>query len=185
MLAHSHHDQRRRCNGRAAETRVVWHSRGPRFRHHARRIRRRRPAGSLFRGLHAAGQTTPDRLGPVGTAEVGERSDPRLRQAHDRRARRDRRRPVEGTQRGTVGYVPTFRGLRPRHTAVLDRLRALEGAEFDKSYAQAQLSARTETVEQLDADAQTGGNADLRRFAEATLPRLQSELEHARRIAGQ
>jgi len=81
--------------------------------------------------------------------------------------------------------VPTFRGLRPRHTAVLDRLRALEGAEFDKSYAQAQLSARTETVEQLDADAQTGGNADLRRFAEATLPRLQSELEHARRIAGQ
>ena len=81
--------------------------------------------------------------------------------------------------------MPTFRGLRPRHTAVLDRLRALEGAEFDKSYAQAQLSARTETVEQLDADAQTGGNADLRRFAEATLPRLQSELEHARRIAGQ
>ena len=57
--------------------------------------------------------------------------------------------------------------------------------EFDKSYAQAQLSDQTETVEQLDAYAQTGGNVDLRRFAENTLPRLQSELEHARRIAGQ
>ena len=35
---------------------------------------------------------------------------------------------------------------------------------------------QTETVEQLDAYAQTGGNADLRRFAENTLPRLRSEL---------
>ena len=84
-----------------------------------------------------------------------------------------------------IGYVPTSRGVRPRHTAVLDRLHTLEGVEFDKSYAQAQLSAQTETVEQLDAYAQTGGNVDLRRFAENTLPRLQSELEHARRIAGQ
>jgi len=84
-----------------------------------------------------------------------------------------------------VGYVPTSRGVRPRHTAVLDRLHTLEGAEFDKSYAQAQLSAQTETVEQLDAYAQIGGNVALRRFAEDTLPRLQSELEHAGRIAGQ
>jgi putative membrane protein len=84
-----------------------------------------------------------------------------------------------------VGYVPTFRGVRPRHTAVLDRLHTLEGAEFDKSYAQAQLSAQTETMEQVDAYARTGGNAELRRFAEDTLPRLQSEFEHARRIAGQ
>jgi putative membrane protein len=84
-----------------------------------------------------------------------------------------------------VGYVPTSRGVRPRYTAVLDRLHTLEGVEFDKSYAQAQLSAQAEAVEQVDAYAQTGGNVDLRRFAEDTLPRLQAGLEDARRIAGQ
>jgi putative membrane protein len=84
-----------------------------------------------------------------------------------------------------VGYVPTSRGVRPGYTAVLDRLHTLDGAEFDKSYAQAQLLAQTETVEQVDAYAQSGANADLRRFSEEALPRLQSELENARRIAGQ
>ena len=68
---------------------------------------------------------------------------------------------------------------------MLDRLHTLEGVEFDKSYALAQLSAQTDAVEQVDTYAQTGSNAYLRRFAEDALPRLQSELEHARRIAAQ
>ena len=84
-----------------------------------------------------------------------------------------------------VGYVPSSRALRPRHTATLDRLRTLEGETFDKLYGQAQLEAHIEIVDQVDAYAKEGGNADLRRFALETLPRLQSGLEQARLIAGQ
>jgi putative membrane protein len=83
-----------------------------------------------------------------------------------------------------VGYVSSS-GVRPRHTAVLDRLHTLNGAEFNQAYATAQLAAQIDVVDEFDAYAQTGGNANLRRFAQETLPRLQSELEHARRIAGQ
>jgi putative membrane protein len=81
-----------------------------------------------------------------------------------------------------VGYVPTSSSVRPRHTAVLDRLHTLEGTEFDKAYASAQLAAQIEIVDQVEAYGRDGGNADLRRFAEQALPRLQAELEHARRI---
>lgn len=82
-----------------------------------------------------------------------------------------------------VGYAPSSGAVRPRHIAVLDRLSTLEGEKFDKAYTSAQLAAQIEAVDEVDAYAQTGGNADLRRFALETLPRLQSELEHAKRIA--
>lgn len=84
-----------------------------------------------------------------------------------------------------VSYAPTPGDPRPRHTAVLDRLNTLQGAEFDDAYAVAQLAAQIEAVAQVGAYSQNGGDSNLRRFAQEILPKLEAELDHAKRIAGQ
>ena len=84
-----------------------------------------------------------------------------------------------------VSYAPTPGGSRPRHADVLDRLATLEGGAFDNAYANAQLAAQIEVVAQVGAYSQNGGNGNLRKYAQETLPRLQAELDHAKRIAGQ
>lgn len=84
-----------------------------------------------------------------------------------------------------VSYAPTPGGERPRHTAVLDRLSTLQGGEFDAAYASAQLSAQLEAVAQVGAYSQSGGDGNLRRFAQEALPKLEAQLDHAKRIAGQ
>jgi putative membrane protein len=83
-----------------------------------------------------------------------------------------------------VGYVPTAGDARARYTAVLDRLRTLDGETFDKAYTEAQLTAQLDIVDEVGAYAREGSNANLHRFALEALPRLQSELEHARQLAG-
>jgi len=84
-----------------------------------------------------------------------------------------------------VSYAPTPGGAQPRHTAVLDRLNTLQGGDFDTAYASAQLAAQLEAVAQVGAYSQSGGNGDLRRFAQEALPKLEAQLDHAKRIAGQ
>ena len=76
-----------------------------------------------------------------------------------------------------VSYAPTPGGSRPRHADVLDRLGTLQGGEFDNAYASAQLA--------VGAYSQNGGNGNLKKFAQESLPKLQAELDHAKRIAGQ
>jgi putative membrane protein len=84
-----------------------------------------------------------------------------------------------------VSYAPTPGDSRPRHADLLDRLGMLQGAEFDNAYANAQLVAQIELVAQVGAYSQNGGNGNLRKYAQETLPKLQAELDHAKRIAGQ
>ena len=84
-----------------------------------------------------------------------------------------------------VSYAPTPGGSRPRHADVPDRLGTLQGGEFDNAYASAQLAAQLEAVAQVGAYSQNGGNGNLKKFAQESLPKLQAELDHAKRIAGQ
>jgi putative membrane protein len=91
----------------------------------------------------------------------------------------------KGRSEAGVSYAPTPGGARPRHADVLDRLGTLQGSEFDVAYANAQLAALIEAVDQVGAYSQNGGNANLRRVAQEAFPKLQLELEHAKRIAGQ
>jgi putative membrane protein len=92
---------------------------------------------------------------------------------------------AKARQESGVTFAPTPGGREPRHAAVLDRLAALNGTEFDAIYASSQLDAHIEAVDQFGAYSQNGGNANLRRFAQGMLPKLKEHLEHARRIAGQ
>ena len=91
---------------------------------------------------------------------------------------------VKARQEAGVTYAPTPGGREPRHAAVLDRLSILSGEEFDATYARAQVDAHIEAVDQFGAYSQNGDNANLRKFAQGMLPKLQAHLEHAKRIAG-
>lgn len=66
----------------------------------------------------------------------------------------------------------------------LNQLNALQGAQFDTAYANAQLRVQTAAVDQYGAYSQNGKSGPLRRYAQETLPSLQSLLEYAKRLAG-
>ena len=72
----------------------------------------------------------------------------------------------------------------PNTAAVLQRLAALEGPQFDTAYANAQLAMHTNAVDQYGAYSQNGDNGALRRYAQMMLPKSKAHLEIARRLAG-
>ena len=82
-----------------------------------------------------------------------------------------------------VSYAPDP-GNPPNTVAVLQRLNALEGVEFDTAYANSQLAIQTQANEQYGAYSQNGDNGTLRRYAQAMKPKAEMHLEYARRIAG-
>lgn len=82
-----------------------------------------------------------------------------------------------------VSYAPDPNG--PPNTArMLPQLNALQGAEFDAAYANAQLAIQTEAVDQFGAFSQNGNSAPLRRYAQMMLPKSKMFLEYAKRLAG-
>jgi putative membrane protein len=66
----------------------------------------------------------------------------------------------------------------------MTRLNSLQGAEFDKAYADAQVRLQTAAVAQFGAYSQNGQSGPLRRYAQEILPPSQSFLEYAERLAG-
>jgi putative membrane protein len=66
----------------------------------------------------------------------------------------------------------------------MNRLNSLQGVEFDTAFADAQLRVQTATVAQYGAYSQNGQSGPLRRYAQETLPKQESFLEYARRLAG-
>jgi putative membrane protein len=57
-------------------------------------------------------------------------------------------------------------------------VQAAEGDAFDKTYIQHQAKAHQDTIAMFQAEAQNGSDADLRAFAEKTLPTLNKHAEH-------
>jgi putative membrane protein len=82
-----------------------------------------------------------------------------------------------------VSYAPDP-STPPNTVAVLQRLNAAVGVEFDTAYANAELASHTYAVDQLGAYSQNGDNGALRRYAQAMFPKAKEQLEYARRMAG-
>jgi len=57
-------------------------------------------------------------------------------------------------------------------------VQAAEGDSFDQTYMKHQAQAHQETIAMFEAEAQNGTDADLRAFAEKTLPVLKKHAEH-------
>jgi putative membrane protein len=63
--------------------------------------------------------------------------------------------------------------LTPKHQDTVDKLKQAGQGKFDGQYVAAQIKAHDEAVDLFSKYAKNGDNADLKQFAEATLPSLQ------------
>jgi putative membrane protein len=90
---------------------------------------------------------------------------------------------VKSRAEAGVSYAPDPANP-PNTVAVLQRLNAAVGAEFDTSYANAELASHAYAVDQLGAYSQNGDNGTLRRYAQAMFPKAKDQLEFAKRMAG-
>lgn len=82
-----------------------------------------------------------------------------------------------------VSYAPDP-AAPPNTHAILQRLSALQGPEFDTSYANAQLGIQTDAVAQYGAYSQNGNSGPLKKYAQMMYPKAQDFLEYAKRMAG-
>jgi putative membrane protein len=62
----------------------------------------------------------------------------------------------------------------------MTRLNSLQGAEFDKAYADSQVRLQTAAVDQFGAYSQNGSSGPLRRYAQEVLPKSKEFLEYAK-----
>ncbi len=72
--------------------------------------------------------------------------------------------------------------LDPQHQQKLQQLQQAQGAAFDRLYAQQQLEAHRTAVDMFQNYGRSGDNAQLRQFAERTLPVLQGHLRKAQQL---
>lgn len=67
--------------------------------------------------------------------------------------------------------------------AELDRLRKLQGADFDREYVKSQLAAHKAAVALFAKQSKSGKDSDLREFAATTLPTLHDHLQLVEQLA--
>jgi putative membrane protein len=75
--------------------------------------------------------------------------------------------------------------LDPEHRAMLDKLTGLSGNQFDKTYMQGQVKGHEKAVSLFEAYAAAGENADLKSWANDTLPTLKDHLKEAKNVSAQ
>jgi putative membrane protein len=81
--------------------------------------------------------------------------------------------------------IPVAPRMDQKHQETADKLSKLSGAEFDRTYMTGQVKDHEETVELFEAQAKNGQDADLKGFAERTLPTIREHLKMARQLADQ
>ena len=69
-----------------------------------------------------------------------------------------------------------------KHDAMVDRLTALKGAEFDRAYMDAMVEDHEHDVEAFREAAKSAENAEVKQFAQKTLPTLEEHLKMAKEI---
>jgi putative membrane protein len=77
---------------------------------------------------------------------------------------------------------PQTTGLDQQHTALLQQLEQAQGAAFDRLYARQQVQAHMQAVDLFRNYGRAGDNAELKRWASATLPSLEEHLRLAQQL---
>ena len=70
--------------------------------------------------------------------------------------------------------------LDAKHQALLDQLSKLKGADFDRAFAKDMVSGHEKAVAQFEDEAKNGKDADVKAWAEKSLPTLREHLKLAR-----
>lgn len=73
--------------------------------------------------------------------------------------------------------------LDSKHQSMLDKLKGLNGDDFEKQYRSDQISGHKDTVDLYRRYAKGGDNADLKAFAEKTLPIVEHHQKMAEDLA--
>jgi putative membrane protein len=68
------------------------------------------------------------------------------------------------------------------HKAKLEMLNKKSGTEFDRAYVQAQVAGHEKMRQLLDHEAKNGKDADLKAFAEKTLPTVEEHHQMAKEL---
>lgn len=76
--------------------------------------------------------------------------------------------------------IPTT--LDQEHTQMLQQLQQASGNDFNRSYVQMQISGHQKAVSLFETYAQNGDNAQLKQFAQQTVPTLQQHLQQITQI---
>lgn len=70
----------------------------------------------------------------------------------------------------------------PEHKAVKDQLQSLSGPQFDLEFCKAMVDGHQQAIDLFQKEASDGQNADLKSYAQTTLPTLRQHLDHAREL---
>jgi putative membrane protein len=73
--------------------------------------------------------------------------------------------------------------LDSKHQSMLDKLKGLNGDDFEKQYRSDQISGHKDTVDLYRRYSKGGDNADLKAFAEKTLPIVEHHQKMAEDLA--
>lgn len=84
--------------------------------------------------------------------------------------------------KAAAGDIPVPAEPTSEHAAMIGLLEEAQGTEFDNLYKTMQVRAHAEAVGLFSAFAEGGGDADLRAFAQATLPTLEEHRAHIEEI---
>jgi putative membrane protein len=79
--------------------------------------------------------------------------------------------------------VPVPQQFDEKHRKTLDKLSKMRGAEFDRAYMREMAEDHDKTVKKFRDEAQHGNDADLKAFAQKTLPVLEQHQKMAHDIS--
>jgi len=80
--------------------------------------------------------------------------------------------------------LKTATAMDKKHQALNDKLKTLNGAEFDREYMKHMVMGHEKAVAMYRQQAKQGKDADLKAFAEKTLPVVEMHLKMAKELAG-
>jgi putative membrane protein len=76
--------------------------------------------------------------------------------------------------------IPTE--LDAKHKGLLSKLQSASGASFENQFRSAQIDGHKDAIRMFESYAAKGDNADLKKFAQETLPTLKTHLQHAQAL---
>ena len=126
----------------------------------------------------AAGKAEVE-LGNLGTEKA---TAPDVKQFAQRMVNDHTKANDQLTQIATGKNIEIAPDLPPDAMTVKDRLAGLSGAEFDREFMTHMVADHEKAVELFTNESQSGKDAELKQFAEQTLPTLREHLDEAKRI---
>lgn len=83
-----------------------------------------------------------------------------------------------------VHNAPTTDSLDAEHQSLKDSLMNATGAAFDAMYVQSQVRDHEKAIALFQQEATSGGQAELKSYAQKMLPKLKMHLDHVMRLSG-